>query len=143
MENEELKDDEFSEPQIGFITLKNPGDEIIGTYIGQVSLPAKGIYKEQIGYQLLVDGAEVIVPFGLDKKYTHSCMKAAKHGQRVKFVFVEWFETDAYKKELERVGGDPEKCNISRAKSIKTFIGKMDEAYLNGFNEVTTEEAGM
>ena len=137
---EELKMEEFSEPQVGFAKFEKPGDEIIGTFVGKIEIPAKGIYKEQIGYQLIVDGAEIIVPFGLDKKYTHQCMKVAKHGQRVKFVFTDWFEQDSYKKELERVGGKVEDCKISRAKTIKVYLGKMDELYLNGFKEVPEGE---
>lgn len=136
-------DEEFKEPTVGFAKFENPGDSVTGTYVGKQDIPAKGIYKAQIGYQLLVDGAEVVVAFGIDKEYTHKCMKGAKIGQRVKFVFDSWFEQDTYKKELERVGGKIEDCKISRAKTIKVFLGNMDEAYLNAeFREALIADGG-
>jgi len=139
LSSEELIDavggEEFTEPEVGFAKFEKPGDMVIGTYIGKQAIPAKDIYPEQIGYNLLVNGNEVVVALGLKKTYAHKCMKGAKIGQRVKFIFDSWFEQDAYKKELERVGGDAEKCKISRSKTIKVMLGKMDEAYLNGFNE--------
>jgi hypothetical protein len=126
--------DEFREAASGFAKFEQAGDEVTGTYVGQVAIPAKGIYPEQIGYQLLVEGNEVIAAFNLSKKWVHSAMKGAKIGQRVKFLFDSWFETDAYKKELERVGGKTEDCKISRAKTIKVFLGSMDQEYINGFD---------
>lgn len=143
MEDEKKIEDEFQEAQVGFVKFDKPGDEVIGTYVGKVNIPARGIYKEQIGYQLLVDGVEIIAAFGIDKEYTHKCMKGVKIGQRVKFLFADWFEQDTYKKELERVGGKAEDCKISKAKSIKVFLGKMDELYLNGFKEVGPDEPGL
>jgi hypothetical protein len=130
-------EEEFNEPTIGFAKFLNPGDVVIGTYTGKQLIPAKGIYKEQYGYNLLVEGNEIVCAFEVEKakKYIDKCMKGAKIGQRVKFVFEGWFKTDAYNKELERVGGKVEDCKISPAKTIKVFLGKMDTAYLDGFNE--------
>lgn len=136
-------DEEFKEPEVGFAKFSNPGDSIIGTYVERIDIPAKDIYKEQIGYVLSVNGAEVIVAFGESKKYVHQCMKAARIGQRVKFVFTDWFEQESYKKELERVlaaGGKAEDCKVSRSKNIKVMLGNMDQAYLNGFKEIKVDE---
>lgn len=140
MEEDKNVEEEFKAPEVGFAKFENPGDSVIGTYTGKLNFPAKGIYKEQIGYELLVNGNEVVAAFAIDKEYTHKCMKGAKIGQRVKFLFEGWFEQDAFKKELERCGGDMEKCKISRAKTIKVLLGKMDEDYLNGFGDLSKAE---
>jgi len=139
-DNKPQEDEEFKEPEIGFAKFDKPGDQVTGTYTGKQNIPAKGIYGEQIAYTLLVDGNEIVVALGLGKKWVHSAMKGAKIGQRVRFLFEDWFEQPAYKEELSKNGGDAEKCKISRSKSIKVLLGKMDETYLNGFEEVKSDD---
>jgi len=148
-DNKPQEDEEFKEPEIGFAKFDKPGDQVTGTYTGKQNVPAKGIYGEQIAYTLLVDGNEIVVALGLGKKWVHSAMKGAKIGQRVRFLFEDWFEQPAYKEELARVlakvnpdgsKGTAEDCKISRSKSIKVLLGKMDETYLNGFEEVKSDD---
>lgn len=136
-----MNNEEFKEPVVGFAKFLEPGDELVGTYVGKQELPAKGIYKPQIGYNILVDGLEQVAAFGEDKSYVHKCMRGAKIGQRVKFLFEGWFEQDSYKKELKRVGGKVEDCKISRAKTIKVFLGNMDKDFeASEFKEANGEE---
>jgi len=132
------KQDEFTEAAGAFVKFEKPGDEVIGTYIGKEDIPAKGIYGAQIGYHLLVDGAEVIAAFNLNKKWVHSAMRGVKIGQRVKIVFDSLFETDEYKKEVKRVkeaGLPMDQCKIAPAKTIKVYLGKMDTEFKDGFTD--------
>lgn len=137
--NEEILDDEeFKEAQGNFAKFDQPGDAIIGTYIGKVDIAAKGIYPAQIGYNLVVDGAEVTCAFNLSKKWVHAAMKSAKYGQRIKFLFDDWFETNEYKEALNKLPEEqrqPENVKISRAKTIKVFLGRLDRDFLDGFPE--------
>lgn len=143
VKNNIMNEEEFKEPTVGFAKFENPGDFVMGTYIGKQHIAAKDIYPEQIGYNLLVDGAEVVCAFNVTKEYTHKCMKGAKIGQRVKFLFEDWFEQPAYKAELARVG-DPSQCKISRSKSIKVLLGNMDQEYLNSeFKEPEVENSSV
>lgn len=151
MENQKNEDfnvddvEEFTEAQGNFAKFEKPGDSIIGTFIGKVDIAAKGIYPAQIGYNLVVDGAEVTCAFNLSKKWVHAAMKSAKYGQRVKFLFDDWFETAEYKEALNRLpeaDRKPENVKISRAKTIKVFLGRLDRELLDGFsNEVQEEQA--
>lgn len=132
------KENEFVEATGNFFKFEKIGDELVGTYISKEDLPAKGIYGAQIGYHFLVDGVEMTAAFGMNKKWVHSAMAQAKVGQRIKIVFDSLFETDAYKKELERVkelGKGPEDCKIAPAKTYKVFLGNMDTEYRDGFKD--------
>lgn len=137
--------EEFKEPKVGFAKFENPGDFVVGTYIGKQKIEAKDIYPEQIGYNLLVDGSEMVVAINKEKaeKYIDKVMRGVKIGQRVKFLFEDWFETDAYKKALEKAGGDVNKVTISRAKTIKVLVGDMDEEYLNSEFKEQAEEVNI
>lgn len=120
--SEELKDDLFSEEneaQSGFFKFKNPGDSIKGTYIGKITIPKKGLYPAQIGYELSTGNGVVVAAFNENKNHTHNAMKFAKLGQIVGFKFIDWFETEESKK-------NP---SVSKAKTIKTYLGGMDENY--------------
>lgn len=139
MSDQNPNEEEFTEAQGNFAKFENPGDSVTGTFIGKVDIAAKGIYPAQIGYNLAVDGAEVTCAFNLSKKWVHAAMKGAKYGQRIKFLFDSWFETEEYKKELARVTAmelGPEACKISRAKTIKVFLGKMDQEFIDGLQEI-------
>lgn len=123
MENQQPVDDFFSEENeaaAAFFKFKEPGDAIKGTYLGKRSIPAKDIYPEQIGYELRdINGQVVVVALNINKKFVHQSMASAKVGQIVGFKFTDWFETDASKK-------NP---NISKAKTIKVYLGDMDPAF--------------
>ena len=65
-------------------------------------------------------------------------MKSVKYGQRVKFLFDDWFETAEYKDALSKLPeGErkPENVKISRAKTIKVYLGRIDQEFLDGFEE--------
>lgn len=137
--NEEILDDEeFKEAQGNFAKFEKPGDSVTGTFIGKVDIAAKGIYPAQIGYNLVADGVEITCAFNLNKKWVHAAMKSVKYGQRVKFLFDDWFETAEYKDALSKLPEEerkPENVKISRAKTIKVYLGRIDQEFLDGFEE--------
>src|ERR1035437_1208824 len=66
----------------------NAGDSVQGTYIGKIVGQIDGYGNEQIIYQLLQEGGEIInVGFGLNKKFINRDMETVKFGQIIGFKY--------------------------------------------------------
>jgi len=109
-----------NEAKGSFFKFTNPGDSIRGVLVGRNQVDANGIYPAQIVYELKTATGIVKVGLNVTKTFVHDALKFVKNGTEIGFKFTEWFETEASKK-------NP---NISKAKTIKVFIGKMDPNYL-------------
>ncbi len=94
------------------------GDAIKGTYIGVSYKDAQDVFPAQKIYELKTDDGIIYVGFNVNKIYIHNAMKNAKIGQIVGFKYDSDYQTEENKKR-----------GMNPAKTIKVFLGGMDENY--------------
>ena len=115
------QDDFFSEEneaKANWMKFEKIGDSIKGTLVGVSDKPAQGIFAAQKVYELKTEDDIMLVGLNINKKFVHTRMKNAKIGQIVGFRYDSDYQTEENKKK-----------GLKPAKSIKVYLGDMDENY--------------
>ena len=117
---EDIQEDEFFSPeneaQGNFFKFEKVGDKIKGTLVGKREQKGENGFQDQMIFELkLEDGSYCNVGIGKSKKFVIERMRRAVFGQRVGFLFSEEIpsKTKGY----------------ANAKSIRVYLGAMDENY--------------
>ena len=110
------KDDFFSkenEADSSWVKFTKIGDSAKGTLVGKMTKPAKGVFPEQIVYELKNDDGEFInVGFPKSKSFIHDRLKNVEFGRVIGFKFVK--------------EGPSATAGFAPAKSITVYVGDMD-----------------
>lgn len=116
--------DEANEVKPNWFKFEKIGDTVKGIYVGSSHKDAQDIFPAQKIYELKTDTGITYVGFSVNKIYIHNAMKSAKIGQIVGFKYADDFQTDENKKK-----------GLAPAKTIKVFLGPMDEDFLKEKND--------